>query len=90
MWNPFTKLKKKRIKNAALYDEAFIHGVDVAIARCCSLVYLAEDKGFIKADNGFSTVASAFNYVFDNHYGEIKSESDKFLKDLNNMHDSNE
>lgn len=91
MWNPFTKLKEKRIKeNVALYNEAFMDGVGAAIARCSCLLCLAEDKGFIKADNGFSTVASALNYVLDNHYDEIKSESDKFLKDLNNMHDSNE
>ena len=91
MWNPFTKLKEKRIKeNAALYNEAFTDGVNAASAKYCSMVYFAEDKGFIKADNGFSTVVDVLNYVLDNHYDEIKTESDKFLKDLNNMRDSNE
>lgn len=91
MWNPFTKLKEKRIKkNKALYDEAFMDGVNAASAKYCSMVYFAENKGFIKADNGFSAVVDVLSYVLDNHYDEIKSESDKFLKDLNNMHDSNE
>lgn len=91
MWNPFTKLKEKRIKkNEALYDEAFTDGVNAASARYCSMVYLAEDKGFIKADNDFSTVVNVLNYVLDNHYDEIKSEVDKILRDLNNMCNSNE
>jgi hypothetical protein len=89
MWNPFTKLKEKRIKkNEALYDEAYTDGANAVIARHCAMIYLAEDKGFIKADNGFSTVYSALNYVLDNHYNEFRSESDKFLKMI--MHNINE